>query len=308
MRVDRLRAILVRACASLLLASLPAATASAGILFTDGFGDGDRDNNGTAEAPVTDPSDVGVAWFYAGGGTSAATLAAIDDSAGIGNGNALQLFNSGSNNRPIAAQFAPTALNDGDRLVFRFDMRVVSTSVTADRNFRFGLYTNAGTYLSGDQGSTDTSYQDDVGYNCRVDVGPDASNSTSMDVTRDDSAAGTVIGGTATGLGISSTNAVNQLVDNAKHHFELSLTRSATGLLISLQQDGNAAISGTDATPVPGNFTFTEAMLSTRSNAATDYRFDNIQVEYVPFVPEPASIAAIGMIATGLIARRRSRR
>jgi hypothetical protein len=306
MRVDRLRTLLVRACASLVLTAIPA-VASAGIIFTDGFGDGDRDNNGTAEAPVTDSTDVGVPWFYAGGGTSAATLAAIDDSAGIGNGNALQLFNSGSNNRPIAAQFTPTTLNDGDKIVMRFDARAVSTSAVADRNFRFGLYNNGGTFINGDQGSTDTSYQDDVGYLSRVDVGADTSNTTTMDVTRDDSATGTVIGGTATSLSITTTNAANQITDNAKHHFELTLTRSGTGLAITLQEDGNPLISGTDATPV-GGFTFNEAMLTARSNAATDYRFDNIQVEYLPFVPEPSSIAAISLVATGLLAKRRNRR
>jgi len=308
MPVNRLRTAAVSTCASILFASL-AATASAGIIFTDGFGDGDRDNNGLdSGATATDALDVGVPWFYAGGGTSAATLIATDDSAGIGNGNALQLFNSGSNNRPIAGHFTPVTLNDGDKIVMRFDARVVSTSAAADRNFRFGLYSDAGTFVSGDQGSSDTTFMDDVGYNARVDVGADASNATSMDVTRDDSAAGTVIGGTATGIGISSTNSVNQLVDAAKHHFELTLTRSGTGLFITLQQDGNPLISGTDATPVPGNFTFNEAMLSTRSNAATDYRFDNIQVEYVPFVPEPTSSAAVGLVATGLLARRRNRR
>src|SRR4051795_4580937 len=104
MPVNRLRTAAVSACASMLLASL-AATATAGIIFTDGFGDGDRDNNGTPEAPVTNASDVGLPWFKAGSGTSAMTFQVIDDSAGIGSGNALQLFNSGANNRPVSGRF-----------------------------------------------------------------------------------------------------------------------------------------------------------------------------------------------------------
>src|SRR4051812_7531520 len=248
MRVNGLRTATVRACASLILTALPAA-ASAGIIFTDGFGDGDRDNNGTAEATVTDATDVGLPWFKAGSGTSAMTMGAIDDSAGIGSGNALQLFNTGANNRPVQAHFAIQTLADGDSLIYSFDARVVSNTVTSNRIFRFGLYTDAGTFVTGDQGSADVSYNDDVGYNARVDVGADVSDNTSMDVTRDDSATGTVLAGTATSLSITSSNAANQIVDANKHHFELTLTRSGSGMIVSLQQDSNAAISGTDATP-----------------------------------------------------------
>src|SRR5437870_1840032 len=93
------RAGLARAGAALLLATLPVTAAHAAVIVKDGFGDGDRDNNGTSETAATDATDVGVPWYYAGGGTSNAILKAIDDSAGIGTGNALQLSNStGQNN------------------------------------------------------------------------------------------------------------------------------------------------------------------------------------------------------------------
>ena len=144
---------------------------------------------------------------------------------------------------------------------------------------------------------------DDVGYNVRVDAGADVSNATSMDVTRDDSLAGTIIQGTTTGIGVASTNAVNQFADALKHHFELTLMRSGTSMMVTLQKDANAAISGTDATPV--GFVFDEVALGLRSNAAMDMRFDNIQVEYI--VPEPASLGMVLLGACGLGLRRRRR-
>ena len=72
-------------------------------------------------------------------------------------------------------------------------------------------------------------------------------------------------------------------------------------MLVTLQQDSNAAISGTDATP-PGSFIFDEVALGVRSNAAMDMRFDNIQVEYIP---EPASLGMLLIGACGLAMRRR---
>jgi hypothetical protein len=270
----------------------------------DGFGDGDRNNTAPTDVAPTDATDVGTAW-YLGAGTSAVTLTVVNDATSI-TGNTLQLFNTASNNRPVSGQFADQALADGDKIVLRFDARVVSaTPATSDRSFRFGLYNNAGTYTAGDKGSTDLTYNDDVGYNARVDVGADASNSTSMDLTRDDSGdTATIIGGTATGLSATSTNAANQLANDTVRHFVLTLTRSGTGLAYSLQQDGNAAITGTDATPT--GFTFNEVSFSARSSAAMDLRMDNIEVEYTAAVPEPAAAAIFALATTALGLRRRS--
>ena len=80
-------------------------------------------------------------------------------------------------------------------------------------------------------------------------------------------------------------------------------TRSGTGMLVSLQKDSNAAISGTDATPT--GFVYDEVALGVRSNAIMDLRFDNIQVEYVPGVPEPASILLTGLGGVLLLSRKR---
>jgi hypothetical protein len=286
-----------------------AGTASGAIIVSDGFGDGDRDNNGTLDAGASaDPvADVGIPWLLTDG-TSAVTFQATNDSSGIGTGNALQLFNTASNNRPAVGHFSPVTLADGDKLILSFDARLVSTSAVVDRAIRFGLYHDTnGDDGTVDHGSTSSVSVDDVGYNVRVDAGTDTSNTTSMDVTRDDSATGTsIIQATTTGLGISSTAAANQFSDALSHHFVLTLERSGTGMLVTLQRDNNGAITGTDATP-PG-FVYDEIALGVRSNAAMDMRFDNIQLEQVVApVPEPASAAVLAVAGLAALRRRHAR-
>src|SRR3954447_5697812 len=108
MQMPGLRRWIVCACASLVLASATLRCASAAVVFTDNFSDGDR--NG----------------FFLARGTSGVTLSVLDDSAagGIGSGNALDVSQSGTgttSNRPIVAYFASQTLNDGDKLIFIAD-------------------------------------------------------------------------------------------------------------------------------------------------------------------------------------------
>ena len=81
----------LRASVTFIAAGLLSIAGARGVVITnvvtDGFGDGDRDNNGTTEVAATDALDVGVPWYYAGSGTSNAIQKTVDDSAGIGNGN-----------------------------------------------------------------------------------------------------------------------------------------------------------------------------------------------------------------------------
>lgn len=317
MSVHAIRKHLIRACAlgAVALAAVAAPrSASAATIFTDGFGDGDRDNNGLdSGATATDATDVGIP-FYLAAGTSAVTFRATDDSAGIGTGNALQLHNTGQNNRPTIGRIAaPVTLADGESLTLRFDMRLLSTTLvatgaatTADRAVRFGIYHDSlGDYVAGDQSSTSAIYNDEVGYNARVDAGNDTSNTTSMDVTRDDTPLGTsaILQATTTGISVSSTNAGDKLDDTLSHHFEMTLERVGTGLRVTLKQDDNPAISNIDATPT--GFTFEEVAFGVRSNAVMDLRIDNIQLEHA--IPEPSSLALAGLAAGGLLARRKRR-
>src|SRR4051812_41287179 len=99
---------IIRASVTICVTLFSVHLATAALIVSDGFGDGDRDNNGLdSGAVVTDATDVGVPWLLTDG-TSAVTFKVVDDSAGIGSGNALQLYNTGSNNRPSVGHFSST--------------------------------------------------------------------------------------------------------------------------------------------------------------------------------------------------------
>jgi hypothetical protein len=291
--IKSISALGMSALASAALLGTPGAVRAAPVTaLDDTFTDGGVGNGADS---------LDTAWFHAKG-TSAVTLAVVDDSAGLGTGNALQLNNTGSNNRPIVGQFSPQTLSDGDSIVLNFDFRVVSSSQTApDRPIRFGLYNDAGTWTTGNKGSTDVTYDDDLGYLGRIDYGSATGNT--MDLTRDDSATG-IIGGTQTSIGVSTANTADRVTDALAHHMVMTLTRNGTSLNVSLKFDNQTAITGTDATPV--GFTFNEVMLMTSSAAALDLRFDNVNVQYVAAVPEPASSGLL-VLAGGFGLRRRRR-
>ena len=84
------------------------------------------------------------------------------------------------------------------------------------------------------------------------------------------------------------------------------MTRSGANMLVSLQNDSNGAITGTDTAP-PG-FTFDEIALGVHSdgNQAILLDIDNIQLEYIQ-VPEPASAALLTLAGASLLARRKRR-
>ncbi|CAN0340547.1 unnamed protein product, partial [Ectocarpus sp. 4 AP-2014] len=101
-------------------------------LITDGFDDGDR-----TSAPG------GIDWYaingLSGGGTQKPVLEVIDDTAGIGAGNALSSEAVGSNSEAVGILGQSVALgaNTGDSVQLSFDFRVDGSNNGGD--FRFGL-------------------------------------------------------------------------------------------------------------------------------------------------------------------------
>ena len=63
-------------------------TARGASLLFDGFGDGDRDNDGAPDGPVENPADVGAAFYTAR--SSSSITASIASDATIGSGNVPQ--------------------------------------------------------------------------------------------------------------------------------------------------------------------------------------------------------------------------
>jgi hypothetical protein len=96
------------------------------------------------------------------------------------------------------------------------------------------------------------------------------------------------------------------------------LTRTAGGQLQvdstmtggNLDNDGSASISFLDATPNGGSFSFDTFALRPSGATTTAGAFDTklFRVDYLPYVPEPASLMLLGIGGAAiLLLRRRSR-
>jgi hypothetical protein len=275
-------------------------------LLSDGFGDADRDNNGTTESGMTatDPADVGTAWWRHQSGSL--TLGIVDDSAGIGSGLALQLTPTSS--RGLTGTFTRTTLNDGDSITLDFDLRITSATIAAANDrFRISLLDSKLTYLTADATSaTGTATTDndangarDEGYGARFDSGTADGNTAQLYSTHSRLQLGDVFD--------SETSADYVLDDNTTRHFELTLTRSGDSMNVSLTLDGLAALTGTHAPggAVPVTTTFDEVMFGHQGTPLFDYVVDNFQVTYTAAVPEPAGLGLLAIGGVGLMARRR---
>jgi hypothetical protein len=285
-------------------------------VLTDGFGDGDRDNDATLDGPVENAADVGAAFYTARASTNIAVSVASDTAAAgapveIGTGNAMKVLTSTTSNRPIVANFASQTLADGDSISLTFDVRVTKDPIDVqDRKFRFGLYNTGGTLVTNNSSAAVTT-DDDLGYFAEFDTGPAATTvadvrGDNIPVTPGDNS---FLGGTGThGVSLSSTNAAFSLDDNDAHRMVLTLTRAGAELNIELRFDGAVVDTGSTGGSNPAALTFTYDEIAIGTNGvALDYLIDNVSVDFQP-VPEPAGLALIGLAACALLSRGRGRR
>ena len=275
--------------ALLLAALVSAGTASGQILVSDGFGDGDRDNDGVADGPVTDAGDVGQAWYLARG-TSSITIGVADDSAGIGTGNAFDLsMMDTSSTRIVASTFASTTLNDGDRILMRLDARITESPIdpvatdlsgNGDRRFRMGLYNGMGTDLTADTGDSTTT-NDDTGYMIQVDTGTADGGTT---ITGRGDPAPSMLSGSTVSMGASDSDPMFAMM-NTTSTFEYVIQRIGDDLSFSvvvngiLAQDGDIAAADLTANGLTYDF---DTVAFGMSGGSVDFRADNIEVIYVP--------------------------
>ncbi|MEO0629370.1 MAG: hypothetical protein AAFY46_01415 [Planctomycetota bacterium] len=240
---------------------------------TDGFEDGDRDNDGVAEGPANDFADTGFAWYYLRG-FSGLLIDVADDSAGIGTGNALQALVSTSSTRAMVASIEPVSLADGDTIAFEFDVRIDGFAPTTDRRFRFGIYSSEGTPITEDTSSSATS-DDDLGYAVQMDTG--VSTESSITIRRD--LVGSVLSGSMPGIGATSDDPIFALGLGTRK-LRLELERSGSEMLARAFVDGTLATEGVDI--APDTFDFDQIVFGTNSISLISYFIDNVVVE----VPE----------------------
>ncbi|USN98677.1 MAG: hypothetical protein H6810_10995 [Phycisphaeraceae bacterium] len=256
-------------------------TADETIPQTDGFEDGDRDNDGIPEGAVNDAGDTGFTW-YKSTGTSSFDVQVIDDSAGIGTGNVINPFSLTTSTRAMSAAIEPVELMaDGDYIRFSFDVRLRGIIPDSDRRFRFGIENNGGTPVTTD-GATEAV--DDLGYMVQMDTGVSSSSTATV---RGDLPNGLLAGSTRS-LGGTTEDPAFSLDDNDTHRVEIEVRRRTDTDLgmdvndVTFRMDGVEATSGTDdgaGDPAPLAYVFNQISFGTNSVSFVDYVIDNIAVE-----------------------------
>lgn len=285
-----------------LVASLVSLPAMGEVVFTDGFDDGTR-------AP-----------FVIANGSSSSNSPAtsvVDDTAGIGSGNALLVEGNGSSSlRRIALGYDNITLsNAGDFISISFDARHNGTAPDSDRDFRFGLY-NQGALLTDDDfdgNSTNDTLSDDSGYFLQVDTGVGAGTVADFRVefnTDGSPLTGSESSGDSVSIGGSTSDGTAALTDIAKTYvmkLTLETPGDPKGLLLELDVNGTNLISrglddSSDVEDVISTLSF-DGFLISQNGTELNYLIDNVGIE--TNVPEPGSLALIGMGGLALLRRRR---
>ena len=260
----------------------------------DGFEDGDRNNDGVLEGDLNDAEDVGFAWYQSRGNSSFETDV-IDESAGIGTGNAFSLFSLTTSTRAVSAAIEPVSLGLGESVTLEFDLRLRGAIPDSDRRLRFGIHNDSGTSLSSDS-SSETG--DDVGYMVQFDTGISAASTATI---RGDLPNGLLSGSTRS-TGATTEDPAFALDDNDTHRIGLTVERAFDSdlgrevNLLTLTFDGVIATDGVDdgdgaGDDSPLTFDFNQISIGTSGAAFIDIAFDNVAVTSEAINPCPADLA-----------------
>ncbi len=267
----------VRFAAGLLLLT---GTANAAQVFHDTF------DVGAPPTRIDDAADpLDVQWYR----STNAMLSVADDAAGIGSGNALNVDNSPSFGK-FGGNFETVQLDDlGDAATLSFDFRRLTEGTPAGNgpSFRFGLYDNGGTALTGDSSNNLLSNtQNDNGYLIFLNVGRSGA-AAARETAESNGIMGGPAGANHLDLGAGLGAAFDGLNDSDPHEIVLTLTRVAAGVTIQVTVDGTAFIDVTDEgidpdTSLPAGLFISEFDVIGfgigSNDVEFDYRLDNIRL------------------------------
>lgn len=237
---------------AILMFLLPATGLAFDIIIDENFEDGNR--NG----------------WYKQNGTSSYHLAVLNDSAGIGSGNALYLSNNSTSiTRHLVRSFDSIELaTPGDRIELQFDVRM-TTSVNADSGFRFGINNSNGTILTADE-SGDTTTDDDYGYFVTMATGSGASRVRIYE----DPGTSSVNGGS--GINRRAEDYSFPRLNTTSRTVKYSITRAESGVIWNLSVDDAVifdTVEGDTSSPVT---VFDELVFT--STSGVDWAIDNIKM------------------------------
>jgi hypothetical protein len=285
-------------------------TAIAGVVVNDTWIDGTDDD---PAGPVFSENgldsdsdgDLESAWFQGGGGTLNP----------VGAGGPLRgevISSSSSWTTYFTAEGSEINLaNDGDaiKVTWQFSLDGLGGANTS-QNFRLAVVDSpAATRIDTNAAPGSGAF---TGYSMFMNMAPTLGNSNPFQL-RERSAVGDLLGssGNWSSLANGATTGATGYAAGTPYTYELTMTRNGTSLDIvstmtggSLNNSGVATVSVND--PTPGSFAFDTFALRPSNAATTSSTFDTslFRVEFIPAVPEPASLALIGMSGLALLLRR----
>ena len=298
---------------------LAAAPAWAATIASDGFGDGDRNNDAASDitdaSPIDNALDTGLAWWKAKNDGGQDVTIQNDDGVGQLNGSLAMLVDGTAGdttqNPGVAANFPAVTLASGDTLTLSFDARfLIVPPFNTDRTFRYGIFNSTGVLQTGDN---DPAYSSSAGseagvalwggYMGRVDVGSVLGTNDDFAIVQDD------FGGSFLNANNyfdgSGPNTAAAIVDTLPRTFTLGIERVGDELVISGSVDGVLLSRSTADEPVgPLTFTFDSLAIGINKFSGATFLVDNVNVDYTP-VPEPASLALLGLGGLALFRRQR---
>jgi hypothetical protein len=290
--------------------------ASAATLVNDTWIDGsDSDPASPAYSESGVDADVDgnleSAWFQGGGGT-------LDPVAAGGPLRGTVTGSSSSWTTYFTPEASPVTLaNTGDalRVTWAFTPTGVNAGNTS-QDFRLAVVDSPSAARISANGSPGSSTYS--GYAMFMNMGPTLGNSNPFQLREHDNN-GALLSGSGDWLALANgvPNGAAGYTSGTQYTYTMLITRNAAnGLDIvstmsggTIGGSGTATVSFTDATPSGGNFSFDTFAVRPSSNTGTADQFDTslFRVEFLPAVPEPATLAMAGVMAVALAAVRRRR-
>lgn len=305
-------------CTRYILAALASCflmtTASAAILVSDIFRDGERSNAGTTAYSENgidsdNDGDLESQWFIQNnGGSNSMVAGGISIQPPTGSMNWTTYFSPDGS--PI------TLANPGDTL--RLTMDFTPTGVNASNTsqaFRFAVVESPAR-LTTDAGPANGVYD---GYAIFSNMGQTLGNSNPFALRRRTQAASGPIlnndgdwGGSAGTLANGATTGADGYDDGVLYTMNWIMTRTAANELAfdvsisggTLDGDGLAQVLYTDATPNTFTFDTLNFRPSQSAQTATDFLISRFEVEFSNAIPEPMSLTLLGLSALACVLRR----
>jgi hypothetical protein len=238
-----------------------------------------------------DPLDL--QWYR----STTATLSVVDDAAGIGSRNALNVDNT-SGFAKLGSNFELVLLDGlGDMATLSFDVRrlTAGTPTGTTPSLRFGLYDSGGSALTGDTPNILSNTANDNGYFITLNVGNSGANAVRETAEQNGILGGPTAANQLT-LGTGSGAAFDGLNDADPHEVVMTLTRVADGINVRVGLNGTTVIDVTDAgidpdTNLPAGLFVTEfdvvGFAIGSSSVVFDYRLDNIRLDTASMIALP---------------------